>query len=972
MNASMSAPWKMQQQPGHRPSLHLTSTAGLPRGHGRSTLSFAPRRVSSMARPRLVPVSMTTRIMYHPATFLLHLGGITLGTMLVPGIATRRQLASKAANDTDTAASSTTAATAGPPKSLVDDRIHPSPTPRQLINLANSLRRQFHAPSGSPTPSKLQSPADPDSVVPLPYDACFTLRQLHMTMQRPHITLPPTHIYGYSMPLPTLKPEKWVWRLPATCALHAMLRHLLHRRRNNEKSREMLEPLIVQLVQHALYWDGLIWTAVVKSRGSEAEIEWWWLFEKLRGNITGEGANEDVGILSTISSGQVIKTTTPHSLQRSTEMPLAAPSDAATRSRKRRSPAHRRRVERRRVEMSMNPQNMRQSQLDQADLHSVEVLGQFCEPASAAAADLTSHPLSSIPLPTLELVFDCLARSPSSSTRSSALSIALSMSNLSFRRSARFHSQAFDLALALGRPDHAARFWSDWLVQSPYHSSGSTRRRLANELTRLKPHLRASREEFSSELGQKQLSAMATLTRALHLEWSRRSAASDPERPLVESLLLDLVGSFPPSIEQIAVEGQSEYRRVHRLHSAVFLMARQVMLEVLSSLLGRQVIAGASVTDPAELGPPLLPSGSESSPPHRLDIFTFNVLITYALRQLQSYPIASELVSKLRQLGLTPTATTHNLLFETLLHSDLDPLEAIKSGQIPHNDHTWSLLLSHLARTKQAHRIDEVVFYLLPELDHSSVVGKSKPATEPTPPREDKGAEFYTVLLSALFKLRKTGLAERVFRHARWAAQRSRQTRPVVETQVEAEPIVRSVRRRGKTTIESTPATAPSPDRVKPWVLPPAAYISMLLLYANEAQHPHHSLEPGQPPHARTFVNGWGRRPLRIHTQKARQQELEAKFGSSFASSRPRQTRSINVSGYSRKEAAAIVAMYELEVSSSVEEMGSLAKAMKSDLGRRCLKILFPEMQGSEQGVRGAIRRRRRDLKEEMEVLRAR
>ncbi|SCV70564.1 BQ2448_3326 [Microbotryum intermedium] len=968
MNASMSAPWKTQR-PGHRPCLHRTSTAGLPRSNEGSTLSLAPRRSSSMARPRLVPVSMTSRIMYHPAMFLLHLGGITLGTMLVPGIAARRQLASKAINDVE-AAPSTTTATAGPSKPLVDVRIHPSPTPRQLINLANSLRRQFRAPPGSPSSSKAQSSSDPHPTVQLPYDACFTLRQLHMTMQRPHITLPPTHIYGYPMPLPTLKPEKWVWRLPATCAVHAMLRHLLHRRRNNERMRDMLEPLVAQLVQHALYWDGLIWAAVVKSQGAEAEPKWWWLLEKLRGNITGEGVNEDVGILTTLSLNQGIQSTVPHNLLRSTEMPLAAASDAATRSCRRRSPAHRRRVERRRVEMSMQSLTNRQSYFDQVDLYSVDLLGQLCEPVPSN--DLQWHPLSSIPIPTLELVFECLALSSSTSSLSSALSIALSMSNLLLQRSARFHSKAFDLALSFDRPDHAARFWSDWLAQSSNHPSISTRRRLANELTRLKPYLRASRKEFSSELGQKQLSAMATLTRALHLEWSRTSSASDQERPLVESLLLDLVGSFPASLEQIGAKGHGgEHRRIDRLHSAVYSMSRQVMCEVISSVLGRKIVFDASITEPAELGPTLSTSGFESSPNHRLDIVIFNILITYALRQLQSYPIASELVSKLRQLGLTPTATTHNLLFETLLHSNVDPLEAIKSGQIPTNDHTWSLLLSHLAKTKQPHRIDEVVFHLLPELDHSSVVGTSKPEKEPIPPREDRGAVFYTVLLSALVKLRKTGLAERVFRHARWAAQRSRQARAIKEAQVELEPIVRNARRKGRMGIEPTPFCVPPPARVKPWVLPPSAYISMLLLYANEAHHPHHAPTADQPPHPQAFVKGWGRRPLRIHTQKHMQQNLETKFGSSFASSQQRQTRSIDVSDYSRREAAAIVAMYELEVSSSGEEMKSLEKAMKSEVGKACLKVLFPEMQGHEGRVCKGLRRRRRDLRDEMRVLEA-
>lgn len=897
--------------------------------------------------------------MAHPGTILLHLSGITAGSLLIPVI--RARYAHSRAQEVEEPdeverAPATPASTPPPPPSTsrprpvyVDPPPQPQPTPRQLLAISSHLRSQLSSPRTKP------------------FDALFTLRQLHMLNQPPILTLPAS--------TETLHPEKWIWRLPATVALHAILRRLVFNP-EDVKAREAFLPISITLAIHALRWDGLIWAAVLKSRGADTAIEWERLMARVRGQAGGLGMKEDVAVMTRVAERPRLAPGLEEEQLAQRELTgLAAHSEAWARAMVKRGGTSRgRRALRRRQAQRRDRARMNGASLAPAEV----ILDAIPSPPTPLPLPPSLHPLSSLPPQTLEILFIYLAQLPdrTEAVTSSALAIALALNTLNIPRSQRTFYHSFEIAHALGRVDLATRFWVQHLeaVQRERGKGRAGSSRLVDEnLRRITTTLRRFEKHFSTSPERKVLSSTALLTRALDREWVRlkESAAGgvtvdNPPSPATGAAyspfveLLDLVANIPFAPHPNDFDAGSERRKVASIHARVYMASRRVMRGILEELLGRsiylaplKVVLGSSFPSPA--------------PSPKLSLPAFNILIGYALRHFHSAELALRLIEKLRQEGHDPSAVTHNLLLPIRAQSAKEVLNLV--SRTATNNHSFPSLLNYLSSIDDFSFLDHIVFELLPELDHSSLpplrdessASSSSPSASgddkiqhllplATPPPPGRSPQLYLALLSALARAGRTGLAERVFRSARWAAELSR--------------------------LDETPGLG--------WVLPPPAFTIMLQLYATEVKRGMRaerqqginrdaplSVETNDE-ESKAFVKGWGRHALRVLLHKERQQALRAELGEDVDLRRKRGRRTLALEPMLRSRAGPVVALWELEGGSSTEELESLGKAMKGPRAREALEVLFPERVRRRSGqVTRRIEKRAKDARRERRMVRS-
>ncbi|GAA5848850.1 hypothetical protein JCM9279_002963 [Rhodotorula babjevae] len=859
---------------------------------------------STLAPPR--PSLVRPRPALSPSLLLVHIGTISFATCFIPVIGARAA-STRATADAEQAAEDDRG-----PLALAQPLQRPNPPNLQLFRLAAQLRRQI--------------PASPQ-------DASFTLRQLHLVNQEPKLFLPepPTSSSTSSRSTPLIFPETWVWRLPAAAALHAILRLLAAP--TPSPAADALLPIALRITQHALQFDTVMWGAVLRSRDERAAERWDERVERDRAAAEVEGGTQS------------------------------------------RAPMPRVALAKRPRERSASPS---------VEAWSREVAAAPAEPISAAVAAepaaRTLRPPASLPARSLDRLFLHLARNGAHA--SSALSISLALSRLRRRRTPDALSRSIDLALHTKQLDVAAQFCADWLEQLDDSIKSSTT--LVRALRRLSKQLRDGQGHFATVPSLPALGAIAHLARALDDSWARlpgdqpapgSKAAARAERSGEIGALVHLLVKVPDAPSPLLFKRGSTRRRHARAHVAAARMAREALRRVLEDVVGRELVLDSSSSASPDafevsLGAQLSPENTRRA--LALGLFDFNALLAYALHRLESPEVALAVLERMTELGLKPSAATENVLFGAFDGGEERGVERALRRAQEHDERgsgsvrTAPTLVSHVARTASNDEIERLVFRFLPELDLSpptSGAASSSPgdatsrlllahrdgASRP-PPSTGRSPYLYTTLLHALACAGRTGLAERVFRNARWAAELSRS------------------------------------DGRKGWVVPPHAFTSMLWLYAAEVKRGRALERRGEGAEegaAGAYVRGWGRHALRVFLLRESRAHLAAQLGPSHESSPSSSlgTSSLSLSASSnggrprrhdpfralpshvlRSEAAPLVAIYELEGGSRAdEERASLAEAMRAPHSREALRVLFPEEDArrreEEEGEGGQARK---------------
>lgn len=898
--------------------------------------TLAPARPSTPAR----------RLAIHPSFFLVHLGGISLASCLIPVIgARRRSTSSQAAQDRDDSttgddAAATDPPAADPPFPFIYPVQQPFPPLHQRRRLACQLRHQIET---------------------APLDAAFNLRQLRLVTEEPQIHLPaPDAPPDPYTELSNLRPVPWVWRFPATLALHSILRlvrgelAMTATPTDPDRAKEALLPLAITIAQHSLRFDALMWNATLRGQQHQGALEWDRLVADERRRTSSDHrpeAREKIRVVTRLSKRPREVMADPK-LEvweaRHRELAELAWSGQAGRK-QRRSPRR--------------PLSAKE-----------EDTGQGLQLSSSI------QPALSIPTRSLDALFlhlvEVEARPPGfvgpTSTHEShatdaaaALELAASLSRLRRKRSRRAIYRSFQLAVVADRLDLAADFWVDLLDQ--VRSSGGNAppdhaglRWLDKLLGRLVRRLRTEERSFAAAPTKPVMAAVATLARALDQLWS-----SEPRTAFgpVAGALIRTLATFPPAPFAGDFEPGSGLRRRARTHRKVYEMVQEVMRRVLEDLTRRDIHLGPvksrlGLARPDKAVPPLMAGLAASD---------FNTLVSYALLKLQSPELAMLILERMTERGLRPTAATQNIVFSALGGgTDLDTLERLLHTR-KDDPRAVPVFLKHLAETASFDHLDAIVFRLLPELHHDvdEVDPFRSTVLPPVRPPDPTGRTpfLYTTLLYALSCAGRIGLAERVFRNARWAAELSRSSSSVS----------------GAVASQHGSATSG-------WVLPPHAFTIMLQMYAGEVRRGRqlerrdarsrsaaaaaaaavNEMSPDDvTPPSTPFVRGWGRHALRVFLLQERRSRLQTELGDAHVprtvsglssvegspvSRDPRANdsapvrshrRLLELPPFLRSEAAPIAAMWELEGGSKEPELKSLERALKSPQAADALRILF-------------------------------
>ncbi|GAA5834232.1 hypothetical protein JCM11251_000577 [Rhodosporidiobolus azoricus] len=890
--------------------------------------TLAPAR-PSLARP--------SRNALHPSFFLAHVGAITVTSCLIPVIGARYST-SRAGEVVEEQQEEEPVV---PPVLFNYPVQQPFPLKYQLFRLSNSLRRQIAA-----TPS----------------DAAFTLRQLHLVNQVPQLHLPDqTRPHPPSHDLVNFAPERWVWRLPAAAALHSILRLLSSPSSSSEpRLAETLLPIAVTIAQHSIRFDSLVWSTVLRARGHGNSLQWERLLEKEKatGRIEGEGLAEE-----------------PLAMTRLRKRPRersSAPSVEAWEEGYRRIAGKAR-------------WTMPEADGKNVPGSTTPAVAAKTTPLEAPPFPPYLHPASSLSTRTLDRLFRHLA-SPALPKKnhphaSTALSLSLSLSALHRRRCLPALETSFSLALFHHRPDFAARFWADMYRETLLRGASiRQQRRLSHLLQRLSSVVRPEQRSFEAVPSRRVLAAVSILARTLDEVWA--ATVHGEEKPLTAlGEVLRLLAAFPPAPPARGFVPARSARAKHaKRHERVGNMVKEVLRRVVEDIVNREVHVDGLKT---VVGPAL--ATEQMRRPLPLGIFDYNTLISFSLLKLQSPELAVLLLERMTESGLRPSPATHNIIFASLEAGSSSFADVLKRNIS--NQYTLPIFLSHMTRTASYDELEQIVFTLLPELDQRQSLPSAHPSPAQTnttsplapasaPPLTGRTPYLYTTLLTCLVRSGRVGLAERVFRNARWAAERSR------------EPL------------------EPGGKARDGWVLPPHAYTVMLQLYAGEVTRGQQLEQRGaakaereeqregeeQPLPSRVddevidslpspFVRGWGRHALRVFLLQEQRAKLAresvtspsatpaalSSFSESATYARRREHRTLSLPPLLRSEAAPIVAIWELEGGSKGPELESLRRAMASPQAQAALRILFPTKNGgSGAGGRGtsALLRARDDLRE--------
>ncbi|GAA5927974.1 uncharacterized protein JCM15063_006048 [Sporobolomyces koalae] len=840
-----------------------------------------------------------------PSLFLLHVSSLSVASISIPLLVHRRH------------ASSTATASPDPEPVPAPHEYpiqQPYPTKPQLLSLSRQLRNLA------------------------PADAAFTLRQLHLVNSVPRLVLPSTKAQ-----LEQLLPERWIWRLPATAAIHSILR-ILEDPAHLDKHKLKLAPIAITIAQHALEFDAIMWTTILDAHDQAHAIEWERVSLDRRGQQGGRGLEESPTILTrldTTERDERVRNEQSGTAQREEQHDAILRGLWGERFAKQAS--------RKQTPLSSKLRHRR---------HAREPL----DTDESSSTQLPSHlrSFSSIPAKTLDrLVVHLFKRHQSRheqdpiesrETISSTLAVSLALSNVRIARSRIAIYESFVACLDHHRPDLAARFFVDYLDQVDREQSveaGQAAQRMFR--LRLSRALRPNEDRrFDPEPSRQVLAAVATLTRGLDQLWTKSLSsssekASRPTNPVLSDLLRFVVAfpvaPYPNDVRSDGTPEQDERRKLARAHARVYRMTKHVVRRILEDLTGHTIDLGKvkSRVKPH----PFSTSTTRRVP--RLGLIDFNTLIHYSLAKLQSPELALLVLEQMTRRSLKPTAATHNILFSVLYPAATKTRPApqtpsyptlLSDPHRPRDERTIPTLLKHMVETSSFDSLEETVFRILPELDHLNEPPSLQPHTPLTPrppPREGRNPWLYTTLLYAISCTGKIGLAERVFRNARWAAERSREEEEPRSSDQDG--VVQEPRKRG-------------------WVLPPAAFTIMLNMYANEVRRGH-QLERQRidsefsSSTSNVHVKGWGRHALRLFLLRS-SESTNTTAQNLIDPKRPTATpnrfgRTSKFRNTLRSEAGPIVALYELEGGTKhPQELKSLELAMRDPGTKSSLETLFP------------------------------
>lgn len=845
-------------------------------------------------------------LLAHPTVLLIHMSAIFTTMMFIPAIVGARATTSSATlqkpleapSQEDATSTQPTVSTFLPSPPPYDPTTYPNPSPAQLRKLASTIRSQLSSRKGKN-----------------PFDGLFTLRQLHMLKPIPHFeNSPPT--------------EKWVWRLPAASAIHAILRLVAASPDPNSPNLKELVDIAARLTSNSLQWDQSALhsqsASVNPERSDGGKLFGGKMVEK------GEVANVDTAVEARV--GILNKEPKEHRVaelvreEQADKLWEEAPLVAAEK-RKMKLERQKRRIDSREENGSPKVESTTVATpiSPSTQLPSVPFF----------QTSINLHPpqlsntirLSSLPASVLETIYLFLANIPSPSpyAHQTSLAFSLTLKDLNVPQSPPMLAHSFDMLLKEQRIDLATEIWGKWVdsVQrkAGYSSSGP---RLGFQ--QIQKVLSARGKAQSPAPRKKALSSIAFLGRVLERQWKTVTSVHKGEKVQYSPLsnLLHYLAIFPASPYAHDFQVESDKWHSARYHFKVERMLSKIFRDIIQDVVGRHIylkplsviMGGERVADTAKRIP--------------LSLKDYNTLIDYSLYRFESPELAMLLLKALRAAGHKPTAATYNTLLSATSDTPAEAMANIKRR--PHNDQTLPTFLTYLTANADFANLDQLVFAILPELDHSLtpsiLLSPTTQLPSSTTPPLDRNPYLYITLLNALAKAGRTGLAERVFRLARWAAELSR------EEQVDS--------------------------KIKKWILPPHAFTIMLQLYAMEVKRGQRlegsyesdssssTTEDSSP-----YVRGWGRHALRVFRLKSQQQELRDQTGASADVRQP--TRSIApLPSILRREAAPIVAEWELEGGSKGPELESLKSALKSEFSQSALEILFPRTKRAQifNGVR--------------------
>lgn len=760
---------------------------------------------------------------------------------------------------------------------------------------------------------------------------------------------------------PTIQPEPWVWRYPAAVAIHNIVKLAVLSERTTvelkkgEKGAEIrtqLIPIAVKLAVNALYWDSIVLRQVLKKRGMENEEEWGKLFVQKSKDAEQTTEALDRTILTT----DLVE------------------RESISRSNKTEKNSELENMEKAAQQMTKSYRNS----FDPSPRHSSPISPRSSpSPPFELPPSSPIHLVSSLPPPTLEILFLYLVeQTPFPSSQQSALILSSTMSKLRIRRPLGMLQWEFKHALEgeeIRRIDVASSLLSEWVEE--VQRTGKGRRRIEEAFRKLRKALmsRTVGNEFSTRPRKSVLAGVANLARLLDREWEKSKSPQERAGPFSPiTFLVRLLVQFPKPLDEAllkasfkarASEGRQR-RDLAKSHHEVYGMVQRVIGRVLEDVIQRPIYFGVSHV---MVGEPL--EELTLHPQHHpLKIEDYNNLIQYSLRQLSSVDIATSLVTSLQNASLSPNATTSNILLPYVSQSTAEAIDYIQNQ--PQNERTLPSFFSFTKQISDFTNLEKLVFAILPELDNRLPRAADAPESgypDQSPPLPGRSPYLYVTILDALAKAGKTGLAERVFRSARWAAELSRK-------EPAAYPPPRSSE-------EGTTST-----KVKPWVLPEHAFTIMLHLYSSEAERGRRaerrlsssSQHPSIPSSATTpaspYVRGWGRHALRVFLRQERATRLRSALGSTTETRLPRDFSSPAPPLFLRSKAAPIVALWELRGGTKEQpELENLEMALTSPWNREACEKLFP---GRVWGVEGLTkewegkreyrvrrRERRRDLK---------
>lgn len=566
-------------------------------------------------------------------------------------------------------------------------------------------------------------------------------------------------------------------------------------------------------------------------------------------------------------------------------------------------------------------------------------------------------PLSSLSITTLETLFLFLARHPDRSQQMAmyALQLSFAISTLGISLSSAVHWHTVKIARAFGRIDLACLAWERWVER--VQVTGEDKNEVQKAYATLRDELRPYGREFASRPSLKVLAAVSHLARMLdrQAELSQVPTSTSRYSPVAE--LVHLLTRFPTAVQPTPVKlGGSRFSNdTYRSHQQISAFVDRVLLRLLSKVIGASI---SPQRDGCRVWGPVKAPSYEFHVKLGVSSQIYTSLLAYSLRTLDSHTVASHLLDQIPPDELRSSAVIANLLL-TAVNFTTKP-EWRDPDQAPENNRTVPALVAYLTRISQFIELDKLIFTILPELDNQNLHARASTPFIPSPgnlyppramaPPPGRTPHLYTTLLNALRKAGRTGLAERVFRSARWAASLSRK------------PIVAENSMRGEIPRNGN----------KGWVLPPAMFTIMLQLYAAEAKKPTvHRRTEGDGDESNPYVVGWGRDALRVSFIRREQASTRRDQGPNVEVRGRRERRSRVLPNVLRSQAAPIVSRWELEGGSEAPELESLAQALASPFAAKAVARLFPGEQAAlmEGEKLPAVRTRRKTNPRRMERL---